>query len=368
MKRDVYSEGKDTRHLRILYVAYPLLPVNVESGGGAEQMLLLLEREMHRWGHETTVACCPGSHVSGELAFTSRGAVAADDFEPCNAEHVANIRRLLRERKKAGNPFDLVHDESGSFWMHAEGTDAPVLATLHLPRSFYPAEAWQRVPANVSLNCVSLTQACTFQDVANLVATIPNGIDLEHYEFQETKSDHLLWLGRLCGEKGAHIALDVAKQANAKLILAGKLYPFSYHLQYCEREIVPRMQSGNGKVVFVDSPTRGKKLQLLQNAKALLIPSLADETSSLVAMEAMACGTPVVALRRGALPEIVADGLTGFVVDSEGELVEALAHIDIIRPRDCRRRAEECFDGSRMCEQYEGLYRSVLMTRAQHAA
>ena len=367
MKGKLHRERCETRRLRILYVAYPLLPVSDESCGGAEQMLCLLEREMHRRGHTTTVACCSDSHVSGELAVTSRGILGMDQFEQCNAEHLANVFRLVQDRKDAGTPFDLIHDESGSFWTHAAAIDLPVLATLHLPRSFYPAHVWRKIPLNLSFNCVSLAQARTFQDVAGLVATVPNGIDLEHYALQETKSDHLLWLGRLCEEKGAHIGLDVARQANAKLVLAGKLYPFSYHVQYCDREIIPRMQRGNGKVVFVDSPTLHKKRQLLQNAKALLIPSLADETSSLVAMEAMACGTTVIALRRGALPEIVSDGLTGFIVDSAQGMLEALADVEKIRPHDCRRRAEECFDGLRMCDDYEQLYQATA-TRSGTAA
>ena len=368
MSTDVGSQPGNHRRLRILYVAYPLVAVSAESCGGAEQMLWLLEREMHDRGHRTTVACCPNSQISGELVLTSEGARGADQFEACNAEHVANVCRLVAQRRDGGLPFDLIHDESGGFWRHAADVDTPVLATLHLPRSFYPAESWRRTPANVCFNCVSLSQATTFNGLPGPVATIANGIDLDRYEFQESKSDYVLWLGRLCEEKGAHIALDIAEQANAKLVLAGSVYPFSYHLEYCDREIVPRMQRGNGRVIFVDLPALRKKIELLQNAKAVLIPSLAEETSSLTAMEAMACGTPVIALRRGALPEIVADGITGVIANSEQEMLEALRYIGKIRPTDCRRRAENCFDGLRMCDEYEALYEAVSMQKSKHAA
>ncbi len=354
--------------MNILYVAYPLLPVSAESGGGAEQMLWLLEREMHRRGHRTTIACCPGSQVAGDLALTSGGASGNDQFERCNAGHIANICELVRAREKAGDPFDLVHDESGSFWIHAARISAPVLATLHLPRHFYPSQSWREVAPNVSFNCVSQAQAATFRSLVEVCQTIPNGIDLQQYSLRTSKADYLLWLGRICQEKGAHIAINVARHANAKLVLAGKLYPFSYHQQYCEREIIPGLQRANGKVVFVDSPSLRKKIELLQKARAVLIPSLTDETSSLVAMEAMACGTPVIALRRGALPEVVSDGVTGFVVDSPLEMLEALSHVAEIVPRRCRKRAEKYFDGRRMCDEYEQLYEKILIREVRMVA
>jgi glycosyltransferase involved in cell wall biosynthesis len=353
--------------LNILYVAYPLLPVSRESGGGAEQMLWLLERAMRRRGHKTTVAACAGSHVAGELAITSFGATGEDGFERCNAEHIANVCALIAARMRE-DAFDLVHDESGSFWMHAGQIRTPVLATLHLPRDFYPAHSWQRVASHVSLNCVSQAQARTLEAAPGIAGVIPNGIDLEHYRCRQKKGDYLLWLGRLCHEKGAHIALDVAHQAGMKLVIAGTLYPFSCHEQYCRQEITPRMQHAGSKAIFVDSPGLRRKSELLRRARALLVPSLADETSSLVAMEAMACGTPVIALRRGALPEVVADGVTGFIVDSPEEMADAVHRIAEIDPRSCRARAEQYFDGMRMCDEYERLYEEIVSAAVQVAA
>jgi hypothetical protein len=361
-------KARNRHKLNILYVSYPLLPVTGESGGGAEQMLWLLEREMRRRGHRTTVACCTGSRLSGELAITSPGAVGNDGFEHCNAEHIASVCELIRTRQKRSEAFDLVHDESGSFWTCAGSVGMPVLATLHLPRDSYPPQSWQHPAPNVSLNCVSWAQARTFEGVAGIAAVIPNGIDLARYRFHRKKEDYILWLGRLCHEKGAHVALDVAHQAGMKLVIAGTVYPFSYHHQYCQREIAPRMERANGKAIFIESPRLRRKIELLQQAHAVLIPSLADETSSLVAMEAMACGTPVIALRRGALPEVVADGVTGFVVDSTENLMDAVYRAGEIHPQDCRARAEKCFQGARMCEQYEQLYKTVLIGKLRHVA
>src|SRR3954447_10149671 len=140
---------------RILYVAYPLLHVHDESAGGAEQILWTLEREMARSGAHTTVAASAGSRVIGELFSTGQPCRQPDDYERRRVEHEDRIVDFVRLCARQGTPFDLIHDHSGSFWKRAAEIDVPVLATLHLPRSFYLAGSFDDVPANVSFNCVS---------------------------------------------------------------------------------------------------------------------------------------------------------------------------------------------------------------------
>src|SRR5205085_7252306 len=156
-----------------------------------------------------------------------------------------------------------------------------------------------------------------------------------------------------------HVALDIAARANMPITLAGQVYPFSYHQQYFEREIAPRLQQmPNAR--FVSSPSSQKKRKLLREATALLVPALADETSSLVAMEAAASGRPVIAFSRGALPEVVKDGVTGCLVDGIEEAVEALSRIDQISPEACVQHAQETFSSAKMADQYLEMYRRVL--------
>ena len=343
--------------LSILYIAYPLLPVSDASAGGAEQMLLVTERQMTQRGHRTVVAACDASQVAGKLLETGAAAAQPDCFPRRNTEHNRRILQFLARCQRTPRRFHLIHDMSGTFWPHAEGIGCPVLATLHLPRSFYPPAMFQNIPENVSFTCVSESQARTFTDIPRVLGVAHNGIELECFLPVAGKQSYLLWLGRVCEEKGAHLAIPAARKAGLPLVLAGQVYPFSYHQQYFQREIAPYLHDGLPRVSLVETPGAALKAQLLSQARAVLIPSLAEETSSLVAMEAAACGTPVIAFRRGALPEVVRHGNTGFLVNSVEEMAQAVARVEEIKPADCRRYAEENFSAARMADDYEELYR-----------
>jgi glycosyltransferase involved in cell wall biosynthesis len=359
--------------LHILYISYPLLTVSDASAGGAEQVLWTLEREMARRGVHTTVAASAGSSVAGELFVTGEACAAIDDFERRDREHQEKIIEFVRQRAEQGRSFDLVHDMSGSFWKQAARVSAPTLATLHLPRSFYAPESFQNVPPNVSFNCVSHSQAQSFGDLTNLLGVAPNGIPLDRFraepgsEVNGEPRQGLLWLGRICEEKAPHLALDIAKRAGTAITVAGQVYPFSYHQQYFEREVAPRL----GRISharFVSSPSMRQKLELLRGAQALLITSQVDETSSLVAMEAAASGTPVIAFRRGALAEVVRHGVTGFVVESSEHAVEACGCVKEISGEACIAYAQENFSGGQMADGYSRLYARALSACGASAA
>jgi glycosyltransferase involved in cell wall biosynthesis len=355
--------------LRILYIAYPLLPVLEASAGGAEQMLRVAERQMARRGHYTMMAACDGSQPAGELLATGAAPGQPDCLPQRDAQHNACILQFLARRQRTPWRFHLIHDMSGTFWPQAAVLSLPVLATLHLPRPFYPPVMFENIPANVFFNCVSEPQARAFAGIPRLLGVVPNGIELEHIPLVAHKKDYVLWLGRFCQEKGAHLAVQAARLAGLPLVLAGQVYPFSYHQQYFQREIAPYLNHRQPCVRLVEAPRAVEKLRLLSHARAVLVPSLADETSSLVAMEAAACGTPVIALRRGALPEVVRHGVTGFLVDSVEEMARAVARLDEIEPASCRRHAEEKFSAARMADGYERLYRRMLgMSRAEKKA
>ena len=347
--------------MRILYVAYPMVRVSEDCCGGAEQMLWTLEGEVARRGYRTVVAACDGSRVQGELLATGIVPERPDRFEARNAQHVAVILRYLGAMQASGRCIGLIHDKSASFWRHAEQVDVPVLATLHLPRSFYDADAFRRVPPNVFFNCVSEAQARHFADVPQMLGIVRNGIRAEAFPPAAARRDpYLLWMGRICEEKGTHVAIEVARRASMRLIIAGDVYPFSYHQAYFEREVRPHLQGRHPSVCYVGTPSFAAKARLLGRAHVLLLPSLVDETSSLVSMEAMACGTPVVAFGRGAIPEVVRDGVTGFIVDSVEEMVAKVGLAAEISRRACREHIAANFAAWRMATEYEQLYAEVL--------
>jgi glycosyltransferase involved in cell wall biosynthesis len=339
--------------MKILYVAYPLVKLGAESCGGAEQMLHVLEEGMASRGHQTVVVGCGGSRVRGKLVATCGPEPPIDAFESIDAAQNQRVLEVLREARESGRPFDLVHDKGGSFWKFAASIPEPVLLTAHLGREFYDDRLRERCP-NLFVNCVSESQARVFADVPQMIGVVPNGVVMHRFEFHEDKDDYLLWLGRICVEKGTHLAIDVARRLRMRIIVAGDVYSFSYHQRYFEHDILPLVR--DEMVQLVIRPRMEAKAQLLSQARAVLIPSLVDETSSLVAMEAAACGTPVIAFRRGALPEVVEEGQTGLLVETVDEMAQAVLRSEDISPPACRRRAEQLFDSRRMITHYEALY------------
>jgi glycosyltransferase involved in cell wall biosynthesis len=352
------SSNEKTR--RILYVAYPLLPVTNESCGGAEQMLSVLESEIAKRGHFTTVAACKGSQVRGVVFATGRETTEPDRFIERDAEHQARILELLRQTNGSQPTFDLVHDKSGSFWRRAADCNVPVLATLHLPRHFYPGESFCNLPPNLYFNCVSQAQSKSFANVSKVMTVVRNGIHVNAFPFVPEKQDYLLWMGRVCEEKGPHLAIEVARRTGLPLVLVGQVYPFTYHQSFYNAKIRPHLGGQHPPICFIETPTLEMKIRLLSNARALLVPSLSEETSSLVAMEAMACGTPVIGFRRGAIPEVVVDQLTGMIVDDVEQMAEAVWRVGEINPHACRVHLETNHSASRMADDYEQLYERVL--------
>jgi glycosyltransferase involved in cell wall biosynthesis len=160
-------------------------------------------------------------------------------------------------------------------------------------------------------------------------------------------------LARICPEKGIHLAIDAAKKADAYLVIAGEIFPYADHERYFAEQIRPRLDA---RRVFIGPIGFETKRELLQSARCLLAPSLIEETSSLVAMEALACGTPVIGFRRGALSEIVDDGVTGVLVDDTDQMAAAIARADVFDATACADTARRRFGAARMARDYLALY------------
>jgi glycosyltransferase involved in cell wall biosynthesis len=337
--------------MNVLSVAYPLLPVGSDSAGGAEQILFLIDRGLVAAGHRSLVIAAKGSHTSGELigSAAAAGEITGEVRRDAQQVHIECIRDALRSR-----PIDLIHFHGLDFYNYIPEEAVPMLATLHLPVSFYPLSIFDL--GKVTLNCVSQTQANSAPGLKK-PAVVLNGIDLERYQNGLREKRFLLALTRICPEKGVHIALEVAHRLDVRLIVAGPVHPFRDHEAYFAERVQPLLDE---KRRYVGPVNLDEKAALLAGARCVLIPSLVAETSSLVAMEAISSGTPVVAFRSGALPEVVEHGETGFIVDTEDQMIEAVQHTNDILPETCRSKAALRFDARRMLNDYLQLYRSLL--------
>jgi glycosyltransferase involved in cell wall biosynthesis len=329
--------------MRVLSVAFPQMPVGTPDGGGAEQILSIVEASLVERGHQSVVVACEGSRVAGDLIETPR-------LEGWPESHRKAIDHAL-----AHYSIDLIHFHGLDFHEYLPACETPMLATLHLPISFYPQSIFNgHMPPGLTINCVSQNQV-SFVPIQRSTPVIPNGIPTENYA-PAKRENFLLWLGRICPEKGVHIALDIAHRLNTRLIIAGSVHSYAAHQKYFSRCINPKLDD---KRVYVGPANPEKKRVLLGHAQCLLVPSLVAETSSLVSMEALSSGTPVIGFRTGALPEIIDDGETGFIVDSEKQMAEAIARVNqFSRPR-CRSRAIKRFSAGRMVDRYLALYREM---------
>jgi len=339
--------------LTVASVGYPLAMVSSQTAGGAEQVLSILDESLVREGHRSVVLAPRGSSCRGLLIPAEVPAGVLD--EAAKREARRSFKKLL-DRTLEACPVDLVHMHGLDFDAYLPGVEVPVVVTLHLPVSWYAAGALGRVGPNVNLVSVSESQARTAACEIPIRRVIPNGIDLGRFHPMEKKSNYALAISRLCPEKGIHLAIDAAERAGIDLIVAGRLFEYPEHRAYFDAMVRPRL---NRRIRFIGRVGGRGKAALLAGARCLLIPSLAPETSSLTAMEAMASGTPVVAFRTGALPEIVSSGDTGFLVNDVEEMAEAIRRADGIDSRLCRSEAERRFSSASMFAAYLELYRAV---------
>ncbi|GJD62807.1 glycosyltransferase [Methylobacterium frigidaeris] len=336
--------------LTVVSVAYPFAPVTADPTGGAEQVLAQLDRALIRAGHRSRVVAQQGSTTAGELLAVP--ATDGDIDEACRAAVHNRVRATLADEVRSGQA-DLVHFHGVDYASYMPPPGVPTLVTLHLPISWYPPEALGPDRPSTWLNPVSADQARRAPPGVRLLPPIPNGVDTDAYRPGPTRRSYALVLGRVAPEKGFHHALDASRLAGARLLAAGRVFPYPAHRRYFAEEVVPRLDARRRFVGPAEGPA---KRRLLAEARCVLIPSTVPETSSLVAMEALASGTPVVAFRAGALPEIVEHGVTGLIVDTVQEMAAAIARVGEIDPAACRRAACERFPLSRTAATYLGLY------------
>jgi glycosyltransferase involved in cell wall biosynthesis len=341
--------------LTVLSVAFWLAVVGPESVGGAEQILLQIDEGLVRRGHKSVVIARPESKIAGTLIPT----VAMNGRVSDEAWRLAHdsIRKAIADALRR-YPVDLVHLHGVDFADYLPLEDVPVLVTLHLPLHWYKQNALALTRRNTFFHCVSRSQAETFPTTLPMLPALENGVSSDLFRHRGIrKRQFAAALGRICPEKGFHLALRACRQVHTPMLLAGKVYPFREHQAYFAEEIVPELDSQRR---YIGPVAMRGKCRLLSAASCLVVPSLAPETSSLVAREALACGTPVVAFANGALPEVVQDGDTGFLVRDADDLPDAIRACQSLDSEKCRTVALERFSPDRMVENYISTYRGIL--------
>ncbi len=342
------------------------------SKNGLEFLVSWLTEELVKRGHQVTLFAPADSKTKAKLKSICPTNINNDKNVVWYFTNYSNwnVSYVLSEAEN----FDIIHTHTLPA-LFTYFTGRPIIHTLHTPFSEedekfrkhylinkkYAKYLKYIIDSYKKINYVTISKfqqknfkKCEPYYFKNYTH-IYNGIPVEKFILNNQPADYLIFLGYLCTEKGAHIAVRVARKLKRKLILAGEYY--EKEPTYFNKYIKPFL---NKDIKYVGPVGFREKNELLKNASACLAPIQWDEPFGLVPVEAQACGTPVIAFKRGAMPEIISHGHTGFVVKTEKEMVEAVKKIDKIERHDCRQWVEKNFTVKRMTDEYEKLYRKLI--------
>jgi glycosyltransferase involved in cell wall biosynthesis len=338
--------------MRIAVIAPPWYRVPPSGYGGIEWVVALLADGLTDRGHEVTLFAPPGSETEAELvpplAEVPPQEVIGDPWY--EAAHAVSAYDRADE-------FDLLHDHTGPVGASIGAmSDAPTAHTLHGPFTDQATMLYRRIARRHWFVAISRHQQSMGPFNLRWGGVVYNGIAMDRYPFREDKDDYLLFLGRADEEKAPHLAIEAARRAGRRLVMCATTKN-ERERNYWAANVEPIL--GDDVEVHGECP-HDQKADLLAGASALLFPIQWAEPFGLVMTEAMACGTPVVAWRNGSVPEVVADGQTGFIVESVKEMAAAVNRLGELDPRVMRARVEQRFSAEAMVAGYERIYQEML--------
>lgn len=329
-----------------------------------------LVRSLHHRGHHMTVFAPQGSHVddipiiTGDLEPLKQDwdvalrNTTADDVERGIIETIWDqslLAHMFSQAEKGAYDLLHIHLVDRALPMAFSHPKVPVVYTLHDPIIPWKGVVYEKFSSpNQWFISISNAQRVPAPNL-NYLATIYHGLDLATIPYTTTPGSYFLYVGRIFPSKGLDLAIQAARQLNEKLIIIGPVY--STDTAYWETKVKPYLSD---TIVYVGHKNREEIYQYYANAKALLFPIQWEEPFGLVMIEAMACGTPVIGMRRGSVPEVVVDGTTGFVVNTSDEMVTAMTQIDRIDRQACRDHVEHHFSIDAMTDEYEKAYSSLI--------
>ena len=339
--------------MKIAILAPVWFAVPPRGYGGIEWVVSLLADGLVEAGHDVTLFASGDSLTKAKLE-----AVFEQAPSRLIGRSLPELHHALSCYTRA-DEFDVINDHSGPLAALVGGlVDTPVVHTLHGPLDGEPGEVYERLSElapEVGFISISLNQRRPKPDLP-WVANCPNALDFSLYPCKPHRGDYLLFLGRMGPDKGAHRAIAVARELGLPLKLAGKKQD-PKEVEYFAQYVEPHLLDG---IEYLGEVTHGQKVELLQDARVTLFPIDWEEPFGLVMIESMACGTPVIATRRGAVPEVIEHERSGIVVDSYREMPHALEDADAIDPLECRRYVEERFAPERMVADYLDAYQRAV--------
>ncbi len=340
--------------MRVAVISPVWFAVPPPGYGGIELVVSLLADGLVDAGHDVTLFASGDSRSKAELAWVY-------DIAPSAAIGTTEVEfRHAFACYTRADEFDVINDHSGPYTSTlAAAVATPVAHTVHGPLDGRPGEIYAQIAQIVpqlGLISISRNQRAPRPDLPWL-ATVPNAIDLSLYPARPHRGDYLLFLGRLSPDKGCHRAIAVAIECGLPLLIAGKKRDPA-ELEYFAEFVEPHL--GHHGIEYLGEVPHGQKVELLQGARATLFPIEWEEPFGLVMIESMACGTPVIATRWGAVPEVIEDGVSGIIVDSYRDMPGALERADALDPAELRRSVEERFSQQRMVGDYVAAYERQL--------
>lgn len=325
--------------------------------GGTELVVYNLTEELVKMGHQVTLVAAGNSRVSAKLVKIFETSVRempdAADLNFRNAYKYMGIGKVADYFSQ--NRFDIIHNHLGWRLLAFENLlGSPVITTLHGPLDVPYQQKVYGTYKTSNYVSISLSQRRPLPEL-NFVANVYNGLEMPKFKFFSQPQDYFAFLGRMSPEKGPVQAIHAAKAAGVKLIMAAKVD--SVDKTYFEKEVAPLI---DGKQIqFIGEVDHAGKLELLGGAKALLGLIQWEEPFGLFFTESMACGTPVIAMNRGSVPELVVNGQTGFICNTQAEAVAAISKIDNLDRQACYEHVVKNFSSTRMAEGYLEAYQKV---------
>jgi glycosyltransferase involved in cell wall biosynthesis len=337
--------------MRIAMLAPPWIPVPAPAYGGIEEVVRLLCEGLVDRGEDVTLFAAPSSTSRAEVRTVLEEAYPRSmDDAGIEADHASRAFASI----EADGGYDVVHDHTGHVALAmADRLAVPLVHTLHGAFDAAACAFYRAHGGKGTLVALSAYQRDQAPAEAGAPVVVPNPLDVDEWPFAAQKEDFLLWIGRMSPDKGPHRAIDAARRAGVPLILAGPVQPGQE--RFFAEEVEPHIDAD--AVRYVGEADSQAKRDLYVHARAMLMPIRWPEPFGLVMVEAMACGTPVIAFPEGSVRELVCDGRSGYVVDDEQEMAAAIGRLGEIDPSECRSLTDERFGVPSVVDRYLAVYR-----------